>query len=65
MSFVMFLYADGELQWANNALAGINAGDGINSITIPGSLTPNILNVSQTSNVNISGIWMFQVNEGA
>ena len=65
MSFVMFLYADGELQWANNALAGINAGDGINSITIPGSLTPNILNVSQTSNVGISGIWMFQVNEGA
>ena len=64
MSFVMFLYADGELQWANNALAGINAGDGINSITIPGSLTPNILNVSLTSNVNISGIWMFQVNEG-
>ena len=46
------------------ALAGINAGDGVNSITIPGSLTPNIINITQTSNVGIPGVWMFKVGEG-
>ena len=63
-SFVIFLYADGEIQWTNGALAGINAGDGVNSITIPGSRTQDIINISQTSNVGIPGIWMFQVNGG-
>ena len=63
-SFVMFLYADGEIQWENGALAGINAGDGINSVTIPGSLTPSIINIAQTSNVGIPGVWMFQVDRG-
>ena len=63
-SFVMFLYADGEIQWTNGALAGINAGDGVNSITIPGSLTPSIINITQTTNVGIPGVWMFQVDRG-
>ena len=60
----MFLYADGEIQWTNGALAGINAGDGVNSVAIPGSLTPNIINITQTSNVGIPGVWMFQVDRG-
>ena len=73
----MFLYADGMIQWTTGddsggfnglggteALAGINAGDGINSVTIPGSLTPDIINIAQTSNVGIPGIWMFKVGEG-
>ena len=76
-SFVMFLYADGEIQWTTGddsngtnglggieALAGINAGDGVNHITIPGSLTPSIINITQTSNVGIPGVWMFKVGEG-
>ena len=72
-SFVIFLYADGEIQWTTGgsnglggieALAGINAGDGVNHITIPGSLTPSIINITQTSNVGIPGVWMFQVGEG-
>ena len=46
------------------ALAGINVGDGVNSTTIPGSLTPSIINIAQTSNVGIPGIWMFQVQQG-
>ena len=60
----MFLYADGEIQWGNRSLAGINAGDGVNSVTIPGSLTPSIINITQTSNVGIPGVWMFQVDGG-
>ena len=76
-SFVMFLYADGKIQWTTGdasggtnglngteALAGINVGDGVNNITISGSLTPNIINIAQTSNVGIPGVWMFKVGEG-
>ena len=76
-SFVIFLYVDMRIQWTtgdasggNNglggieALAGINAGDGVNYITIPGSLTPSIINITQTTNVGIPGIWMLKVNEG-
>ena len=63
-SYIMFLYADGKIQWENFALAGINAGDGVNSVTIPGSLTPSIINITQTSNVGIPGVWMFQVDRG-
>ena len=43
-SYVLFLYADGLIQWtvANSgsidALAGINAGDGVNFATVPESL---------------------------
>ena len=76
-SFVIFLYADGEIQWTtgdasggtnglggSEALAGINVGDGITSVTIPGSLTPSIINITQTSNIDIPGIWIFKVNGG-
>ena len=63
-SYVMFLYADGKIQWENGALAGINAVDGVNYVTIPGSLTPSIINITQTSNVGIPGVWMFKVDGG-
>ena len=76
-SFVIFLYADKRIQWTTGdasggtngsngteALAGINAGDGVNSITIPGSLTPSIINITRTSNIGIPGMWIFKVNEG-
>ena len=73
----MFLYADGRIQWTTGddsrgnrgfggreALAGFNAGDGINYIAIPGSLTPSIIDIARTSNVGIPGIWIFKVGEG-
>ena len=76
-SFVMFLYACGRMEWTtgdrsggvnglggNEALAGVNAGNGINQFTIPGSQTPDIINIAHTSNVDSPGIWMFQVTEG-
>ena len=74
-SFVMFLYAD--LQWTTGdvsggvdglggteALAGFNAGDQVNSYTLPGSHTPNIVNITRTSNVGIPGTWIFKVGQG-
>ena len=73
----MFLYADGRMQWTTGdlsggddgvggteALAGINAGDGINFVTIPGSRTSNIVNIAKTSNVGIPGIWIFKPTQG-
>ena len=71
-SFVIFLYAHGRIQWTTSdreggenglggteASAGISTGDGINFI--PGSRTPDIIKIDQTSNVDIPGVWMFQV----
>ena len=69
-TFIIFLY--GDIHWTSGttaasggpveALAGYNAGDGINSFTIPGSLTTRIINITETSNVGIPGTWMFQLN---
>ena len=62
-SYVIFIYED--LQWgANEAVAGINAGDGTNFILIPGSLSPNISNITETSNVDDPGVWIFEVDLG-
>ena len=71
------MYADGRMQWTTGdnsggynglsgteALAGINAGDGINQFTVSGSRTPSIINIARTSNVGIPGVWMFQVGRG-
>lgn len=76
-SFVIFLYPHGRIRWTTGdysggsyglggteALAGISAGDGRNSVTIPGSLSPNIINITQTSNVGIRGIWIFKTGQG-
>ena len=70
-SFVTFIYVSGGIQWTTsdstngiNAIAGINAGDGVNAVLINGSLTPSIINISQTSNVGIPGVWIFKVGEG-
>ena len=61
----MFLYAD--VQWptyAYGALAGINAGDSFNYATVFGSRTSNIVNIEETSNIGIPGIWIFKIGEG-
>ena len=55
----------GDIQWFNfGALAGINAGDGVDHITIPGSLTPSIVDIEETSNVGIPGMWIFRFEKG-
>ena len=75
-SFAVFLYADGGIQWTTGdnsggaggrggtpALAGVNAGDGIQSETVPGSNTQAIINIAMTSNINIPGMWVFRVSK--
>ena len=61
----MFLYVDIQLIISYyGSLAGIDAGDGFNHITIPESRTVNILNIDETSNVGIPGVWIFKIGEG-
>ena len=76
LSFVMFLYADGKIQWTTGdasggmgglggtpAQVGFNAGDGVRSASVPGSQTPAIINITMTTNIGVPGLWIFQVNE--
>lgn len=44
------------------ATVGLNAGDGRNYAIVAGSNTAGIINISNTSNVGIPGIWVFQAN---
>ena len=71
-SFIIFLYADGLIQWTtsevsggvnglggNAATAGYDAGDIVNFLNIPGSGTSEIINITRTSNVGNPGMWIF------
>ena len=73
-SYAIFLYADGLIQWTTGdanggsngtggtpAKAGFNAGNGINYTTVPGSQTSEIINITSTSNVQVSGMWVFKI----
>ena len=73
----MFIYVSGGIQWTtadssngtngfggDEATTAIIAGDGVNLIVINGSRTPSIINITQTSNVGIPGVWMFKIGEG-
>ena len=69
LSFAIFLYGDGEIQWTKQnstgtpAQAGVNAGDRKLSKSVPEALTEAIINITLTSNVGVPGMWIFQVNE--
>ena len=43
------------------AQVGFNAGDQVNYFNTPESQTPAIINITQMSNVNVSGRWIFQI----
>ena len=72
LSFVIFLYADGEIQWTTGdvlsdstgwpAKVGFDAGDGIRYFAVPGSWTAAIINIASTSNVGIPGMWIFRID---
>ena len=47
--------------YGTEALAGFNAGNGIDYYTISGSHTSSIINIVRTTNVGILGTWMFKV----
>ncbi|NXE29678.1 TECTA protein, partial [Ardeotis kori] len=76
MSFIILNYWD--IQWTTGtasdgdpetglggtpAHAGFNSGDETNFYNIPGSQTEAIINITKTSNVNVPGRWVFQVDD--
>ena len=74
-SYVIYLYADGLIQWTSSDIAGgmngldgnparvgFSSRDGVNFFSVPESSTAAIINITQTSNVNIPGVWMFRVS---
>ena len=72
-SFAINNYEDDGINWSSveslgsgngltgtAAQAGFNDGYGINYFLVPGSNTPDIINISSTSNVGIPGKWIFR-----
>jgi len=75
-TYVIFLYADGEIQWTtgdndggtgglggNPAQIGFNRGDGTDFGIIPSSGTANVINVASTSNVGVNGLYIFKISD--
>ena len=75
VSFVIFLYPRGGIQWTTGdasggigglggipAQAGINAGDGIRYTSVPGSLSADIVNIEEGSNIMQTGLYMYRVD---
>lgn len=75
-SYAIFLYADGGLQWTSsdrnggiNGLggsptrAGYDAGDGLRNFELPQSGTPDILMLSNLSNINVPGVFVFRIGQ--
>ena len=74
-SYVIYQYADDEIQWTtssssggtdglggNAALVGYNAGDCIRYKTVRESMTTEIINITKTSNIGIPGVYVFKVD---
>ncbi|XP_075462782.1 uncharacterized protein LOC142498158 [Ascaphus truei] len=74
LTFILFNYED--IQWTTGtasggtdglggtpALAGLNSGYSTDYYSIPGTMSPAILNVSSTSNVNVTGRWAFRADQ--
>ena len=74
-SFVIFLYANEGIQWTTGdsaggsdglggipAQVGINCGDEYHYVNVPGSRTHEISDISDRSNVNILGMWIFRAD---
>ena len=76
-SYVIYLYADGMIQWTTGdndggvnglggtpAQVGINKGDGLEAVIANGSRTSNIINIDNDSNVGTPGVFIFDISEG-
>ena len=74
-SFAIFLYLEDGIQWTTaensdgsngfggtEAQVGYDAGDGVNFHSVNGSMTPSIIDIETTSNVNIPGMYIFRLD---
>ena len=69
-TFLIYLYADDLMQWSSwdsntgtvYALVGYNAGHGNISYTVPGSMSEEIMQITQRTNAGLPGMCVFQVD---
>lgn len=61
MTFAEMLYKD--MQWGDGAEAGIMTNDVSSSVTLPGSGTQGIEQLTQLSNVGQPGVWLFRIDQ--
>ena len=52
------------MNWSGSppAMVGFNSGDGVHSQALPASLTPSVLEITETGNAGTSGKWVFRVD---
>ena len=75
-SYVIFLYADGEIQWTTGgadggvnglggipAQIGVNKGDGVGFETITKSRTQDIIKIASASNMGVPGVFVFKLSD--
>ena len=76
LSFTLFLYAAGEIQWSSgdssgginglggtSAQVGFNAGDGTRHFSLSLSQSDEIVDIDQLpGNTGVEGVWMFRVD---
>ena len=61
-TFVMFLYQD--IQWTSDTAIGFNGGDEVYYFIVPESRTADgVLNLNNTSNVGIPGMYIYRVDQ--
>ena len=58
-SYIIYIYND--IKWGQGGM-GFNAGDGVKSFTLPGSLTPAARDVEYGSNVDVTGLYAYRVD---
>ncbi|CAH1793172.1 unnamed protein product [Owenia fusiformis] len=72
-SFATFIYPEDGISWLKGdgkalpiedppAQAGFDSGDG-RTYTLPGSGTDQVINYVKWTNVNVPGVWMFQIGD--
>ena len=59
-SFVLFIY--GDITWGKAGI-GFDAGDGVRSYMLPGSLDESTQEVEESSNVGVEGVYMYRVDQ--
>ena len=59
-TFVLFIY--GDIQWSRTPRIGFVSGDSSLQLYDPDSLTNQALNVDEGSNVNVTGVYIYQVD---
>ena len=59
-TFVLFIY--GDIQWSRSPRIGFFHGDSSRQWYDPDSLTNQALNVDKGSNVNVTGVYIYQVD---